>query len=92
MGGEALSRWQHPAKGLLNPGRYIPLLEREDRIGRLDMYNLEKACALLQRLHEAGKEDFISLATSPALRLQGEKMVEPLSRALGTIRFFRAGN
>ena len=43
VGGEALSRWQHPAKGLLNPGRYIPLLEREDRIGRLDMYNLEKA-------------------------------------------------
>ena len=57
-GGEALSRWRHPGKGLLGPDRYIPLLEREDRIDRLDMYNLEKACALLQRLHEAGKEEF----------------------------------
>ncbi|MBS5585201.1 MAG: EAL domain-containing protein [Clostridiales bacterium] len=76
VGGEALSRWQHPAKGLLNPGRYIPLLEREDRIGRLDMYNLEKACALLQRLHEAGKEEFYLTCNLSRLTFAGEKMVE----------------
>lgn len=51
-GGEALSRWQHPRRGLLGPDRFIPLLEREGRIDRLDLYNLDKACAFLQRLRD----------------------------------------
>ncbi len=57
-GGEVLSRWIHPKKGLLNPERYIPLLEREGCICRLDFYNLEKTCRILQQIHKAGKEPF----------------------------------
>lgn len=58
MGGEALSRWQHPKKGFLNPERFVPLLEQEGRIDRLDLYNLEKSCAFLQKLNEVREEDF----------------------------------
>lgn len=57
-GGEALSRWQHPGKGLLMPDRFIPLFEREGRIEQLDFYNLDKACGFLQRLEEKGKRGF----------------------------------
>ena len=57
-GGEALSRWQHPKKGLLGPDRFIPLLEREGRIERLDFYNLDRACAFLQQLYAEKKGEF----------------------------------
>ena len=29
VGGEALSRWKHPQKGVLLPSMFIPLMERE---------------------------------------------------------------
>lgn len=58
VGGEALSRWKHPKRGLLNPSRYIPLLEQEGNIEELDFYNLEKTCAFLEELDQCGVEDF----------------------------------
>ncbi len=57
-GGEALSRWMHPKRGLLSADRFIPLLEREGRIDKLDFYILERACEFLQKLGEVRSEDF----------------------------------
>lgn len=57
-GGEALSRWRHPRLGLLNPDRYIPLLEEAGRIGDLDFYGLERACAFLEDLERHQVRDF----------------------------------
>ncbi len=57
-GGQALSRWEHPEKGFLLPGRYVPLMEQEGMIGRLDYYLLEKVCIFLEQLHNMGIEDF----------------------------------
>lgn len=58
VGGECLSRWEHPDKGLLMPGRFIPLMEREHLISQLDYYIMEKACAFLEGLCNDGKDDF----------------------------------
>ena len=66
VGGEALSRWYHPKLGLLNPVRYIPLLEEAGRIGELDLYGMEKVCAFLEELGKQGIGASSSPATSPA--------------------------
>mgnify|MGYP000615187163 CR=1 FL=1 len=58
MGGEALARWQHPDKGFLSPGYFIPLMERENMIERMDYYILDKSCAFLDRLNRQGIHDF----------------------------------
>ncbi len=58
VGGEALSRWQHPEKGFLTPERFVPLMEREDMISRMDYYSLEKACVFLDKLSQRGVENF----------------------------------
>ncbi|MBE5869841.1 MAG: EAL domain-containing protein [Lachnospiraceae bacterium] len=58
VGGEALSRWEHPELGFLLPGRFVPLLEKEGMIGRLDYYTFEKVCAFLARLHRHGQDHF----------------------------------
>lgn len=40
---EALSRWDHPKRGLLYPGKYIELMEEEKTIAELDFYLFEEA-------------------------------------------------
>ncbi len=40
---EALVRWNHPVLGLINPGEFIPLFEKNGLIQRLDMYIWDRA-------------------------------------------------
>ncbi len=48
IGAEALVRWNHPQKGLLSPGIFLPLFERNGLIVKLDNYVWEKVCRQLQ--------------------------------------------
>ncbi|MGI6069717.1 MAG: bifunctional diguanylate cyclase/phosphodiesterase [Blautia sp.] len=43
-GAEALVRWKSPEKGLIPPGRFIPLFEKSSRIVLLDRYMFEEIC------------------------------------------------
>lgn len=54
VGSEALVRWQHPKKGLLMPGAFIPLLERKGIIGKLDYYVWESACQHIRKWMDEG--------------------------------------
>lgn len=47
-GAEALARWQHPTRGLVPPGVFIPIFEKSGFIAKLDYYVWETVCALLQ--------------------------------------------
>ena len=58
VGGEALTRWHHPEKGVLTPARFIPFMEREDIISRMDYYILEEVCKFLSEMYEQGIDDF----------------------------------
>lgn len=49
VGAEALSRWIHPTDGIISPGEFIPLFERNGFILRLDEYIWELACKTLRR-------------------------------------------
>ena len=41
---EALVRWLHPCKGIIPPGEFIPLFEKNGFISKLDRYVWEEAC------------------------------------------------
>ena len=58
VGGEALSRWDHPGRGLLMPGDFLPMMEREHLVPQLDYRCLENACVFLQDMYKQGRERF----------------------------------
>jgi len=53
-GAEALVRWMHPEKGMISPGLFIPVFEKNGFIERLDHYVWEVICKYLKKWIEEG--------------------------------------
>ncbi len=51
---EALIRWQHPTKGMISPGSFIPLFEKNGFISVLDRYVWDEVCAMQQSRLDQG--------------------------------------
>ncbi len=49
VGAEALIRWQNPERGLLPPGQFIPIFEKNGFITEVDLYVWEQVCQMLAR-------------------------------------------
>ena len=54
IGAEALVRWEHPEKGLLPPGIFIPVLEKNGYIAKVDLYIYEETCIFLKKCMDEG--------------------------------------
>lgn len=54
-GAEALVRWNNPKKGLISPGKFIPLFEENGYITQLDAYVFEQTCKLISEMLEKGE-------------------------------------
>ncbi|MGH9467184.1 MAG: putative bifunctional diguanylate cyclase/phosphodiesterase [Terriglobales bacterium] len=59
-GWEALLRWQHPTRGLLLPGEFVPVAEQTGAICELGWWNLAEACRQI-RLWNASRADGVPL-------------------------------
>lgn len=51
---EALVRWVHPEKGIISPAVFIPVLEKNGYISKLDMYVVQHVQKLQKKRREAG--------------------------------------
>jgi EAL domain-containing protein (putative c-di-GMP-specific phosphodiesterase class I) len=54
VGAEALARWQHPVRGLLPPGAFLPLLDGTELEIVFGQWVVEAALAQLEQLLDAG--------------------------------------
>ncbi len=61
---EALVRWQHPAHGLLQPDRFLPLAEQTDLIDRLTAWVLATALGEIRHLTGAGSDLAVAVNVS----------------------------
>lgn len=55
-GAEALVRWNHPTKGLISPGDFIPIFEENHFIIKLDYYVFEMVCQHIRKQLDANKD------------------------------------
>ena len=73
-GFEALVRWRHPTRGLVNPADFIPLAEETGVIRALGRYVLEEACTQASKWR-AVDPDGHSLTV--AVNLSAQQLQEP---------------
>lgn len=79
IGAEVLVRWIHPEFGLISPGDFIPVFERNGFIYSMDLFVWERACELLRSWKDAGRER-IPISVNVSRRdIYHEDMVQKLS-------------
>jgi EAL domain-containing protein (putative c-di-GMP-specific phosphodiesterase class I) len=72
VGFEALIRWQHPQRGLVPPGQFIPLAEESVLINRIGLWIIEQSCTALAALNALGAAlPFMSV------NLSGRQLTDP---------------
>jgi diguanylate cyclase (GGDEF)-like protein len=65
VGTEALVRWQHPVRGLLPPGIFVPMAEQSNLIEELDAWVMAQSLQWITRADMAGHPLNISVNISP---------------------------
>lgn len=74
-GFEALARWQHPQRGLVSPGEFIPVAEQIGLIADIDRWVMAQACRQLLQWQQAG-HPFAFVAVNISSRLFGRPELE----------------
>jgi diguanylate cyclase (GGDEF)-like protein/PAS domain S-box-containing protein len=70
---EALVRWQHPRRGLLDPGQFVPFAEESSLIVAIDRYVLRNACMHVKEWSQHtgdGRRVVVSVNLSPRFMRQ----------------------
>lgn len=78
IGAEALVRWNHPKKGMLSPGVFIPVFETNHFIIQVDFYIFECVCRFIKSLMAEGKKLFPISSNFSRLHLNRPDFVERL--------------
>ena len=81
---EALVRWHHPTRGLVQPGQFIPLAEEMGVIVELGRWVTAEACQQAAQLHASGEAgpDFTISVNLSVRQLQHPDVVADVRAAL----------
>ena len=83
IGAEALARWNHPERGLVSPGMFIPIAEDTGLILPIGYWILEQSCLQAKAWsNEYGAEDFMMSVNLSGKQLQRDDVVERIREIL----------
>ena len=81
-GFEALVRWNHPEKGVLAPGLFIPIAEQTTLISDIGRIVIQQTAKQIRRWNDMGLKDICVSVNIVAQQLQRGKLLEDLDTAL----------
>ncbi len=64
VGAEALIRWRHPVRGIIEPDQFIPVAEQAGLINEIGLWVVQNACRQLQNWNDRGFKYTLSLNVS----------------------------
>jgi diguanylate cyclase (GGDEF)-like protein/PAS domain S-box-containing protein len=81
-GMEALVRWRHPDRGLIFPGRFIPLAETSGLIIQIGEFSLRTACAQMKLWQDAGFNPMSVAVNVSGRHFSQKNLIEVVNSAL----------
>ncbi|WP_144244250.1 putative bifunctional diguanylate cyclase/phosphodiesterase [Nitrincola sp. A-D6] len=81
VGAEALIRWQHPERGLLTPGAFLPMIENDPVIESIGAWVLHTALCQLSVWSKKGQRIPVSINISPR-ELHNPEFISNIANAL----------
>ncbi len=82
VGAEALIRWQHPERGLLQPADFIPLVEQANLVIPVGEWAIERACAQTAKWRTMGLPTVPLAVNLASTHLREKGLPALVSRAL----------
>ncbi|HEY5763434.1 MAG TPA: EAL domain-containing protein [Rhodocyclaceae bacterium] len=82
IGAEALIRWRHPEKGLIPPGRFIPVAEETGLIGPIGDWVLREACRQAVAWRAEGLPPLLVSVNLSGIQFRSEGLVEQVATVL----------
>lgn len=91
LGVEALARWQHPTRGAVSPGVFIPLAEENGLVLALGEFVLEQACRQIQVWREAGRRVVPVAVNFSGHQFSKQGLLDSLKNVLASYAIERGG-
>jgi diguanylate cyclase (GGDEF)-like protein len=85
-GAEALLRWRHPEWGLVEPGRFIPLLEETGMVVPVGAWVLSEACRHAKAWQDAGLPPLRVSVNLSSRQFRSETLFDSVTEALRASR------
>jgi EAL domain-containing protein (putative c-di-GMP-specific phosphodiesterase class I) len=82
VGSEALVRWQHPRRGMVSPGAFIPVAEETGLIGPIGEWVLREACRRNKSFQDEGLSPITVAVNISARQFRNEGFADMIAEVL----------
>lgn len=85
VGAEALLRWQHPKRGLLQPAEFLSVAETRGLLGLIGNWVVERACRDARECRRRGLASFSTAINVSPGECRGDELAETVERIAGNL-------
>lgn len=82
IGAEALIRWNHPERGMIFPNQFIPIIEENGFVKKVDYYIWSEACRFIRRCEDLGISSCPVSVNVSRIHLRDDDCIEVLSELI----------